>query len=125
MCAPVRASSISRSTPTSIPHFVRTARRSYRLRWHGYKYRLHPWRPGSFHGFRGFDRIERLRSFRGLFYPCGPRRVSFGDCVGVLGLIHPDEDVMLDDVRFIRQLESEDLFNIGPPGQDDDGEIGR
>ena len=48
-------------------HFLRVARRSYALRWHGAKVRLHPWHAGFYKCCRGLDRIESLPSFRGFF----------------------------------------------------------
>jgi hypothetical protein len=96
-------------------HFFRTARRSYTLRYQGYKYRLHPWRKGFFEGFRGLDRIERLPSFRGFYYMTGPRPLAPLDCVGVVALIHPDEDVLQSDRRSIHELETQDLFEVTAP----------
>ena len=94
--------------------FLRRARHRYRLTWHGYKVRLHPWRAGDLKSFTGMERVEALPSFRGLFYMSEPKRLAPKDCVGVVALIHPDEDVMLRDFETIRQLEREDLFEIDP-----------
>jgi hypothetical protein len=62
-------------------------------------------------GFRGLDRIERLRSFHGTFVMAEPGRRIPG-CVGVAILLHPDEEVLRRDCETIRQLEKEDLYLI-------------
>ena len=92
--------------------FFRQARRSYVLGWHGFNFRLHPYRAGWLHGFRGLDRIENLASFQRFFYMAKPKRLEPLDCVGVVALIHPDEEVVLNDCRRIRALEKQDLFDI-------------
>jgi len=99
-------------------HFLRTARRDYRLRWHGYNYRLHPWRAGSFRGFHGLDRIERLPSFQSFFYMSPPKTIVFKDCLGVVALIHPDDEVIRRDCQSILELERQDLFDLGAPADD-------
>jgi biotin carboxylase len=91
--------------------FLRGAKRSYTLRWHGMMCRLMPWREGVLQGFRGLERIERLRSFHGTFVMAGPGRMVPG-CVGVAILLHPDEEVLYRDCEAIRQLENEDLYVI-------------
>ena len=95
-------------------HFLRVARRSYALRWHGAKVRLHPWRGGFYKCCRGLDRIESLPSFRGFFYMSEPKELTPLDCVGVVALIHADEEAVRRDFQFIRELEKQDLFDIDP-----------
>ena len=92
--------------------FLRGAKESYRLRWEGMMCRLAPWREGVLRGFRGLERIERLRSFHGSFAMAEPGRRVPG-CVGVAMLLHPDEDVLQRDHETIRELENEDLYLIG------------
>jgi biotin carboxylase/glycosyltransferase involved in cell wall biosynthesis len=92
--------------------FFRQASRSYVLGCHGFNFRLHPYREGWLNGFRGLDRIERLESFRSFFYMAKPGRVKPLDCVGVVALIHPDQEVVHEDCRSIRALEKQDLFEI-------------
>jgi len=91
--------------------FLRGARESYRLRWEGMMCRLTPWCEGALRGFRGLERIERLRSYHGSFGMAEPGRRVPG-CVGVAMLLHPDEDVLRADYQTIRQLEKEDLYLI-------------
>ena len=93
-------------------HFLCGAKESYRLRWEGMMCRLMPWREGVFRGFRGLERIERLRSFHGSFGMAEPGRRVPG-CVGVAMLLHPDEAVLRREYEAIRQLEKEDLYLIG------------
>jgi glycosyltransferase involved in cell wall biosynthesis len=92
--------------------FLCGAKESYRLRWEGMMCRLMPWREGVLRGFRGLERIERLRSYHGSFAMAEPGRRVPG-CVGVAMLLHPDEDVLRLDYEAIRQLEKEDLYLIG------------
>lgn len=92
--------------------FLREATLTYVLGWHGFNFRLHPYRRGWLSGFRGLDRIEALPSFRSFFYMAGPKQLQPLDCVGVAALIHPDEEVVLEDCRRIREMEKDDLFEI-------------
>lgn len=92
--------------------FLRRARREYRLTWHGHKVRLHPWRAGYLKGFTGMERVRALPSFHGLFYMSEPRQLEPKDCVGVVALMHPDEEQMRADFEAIRELERRDLFDI-------------
>jgi biotin carboxylase/glycosyltransferase involved in cell wall biosynthesis len=91
--------------------FLRKARRSYRLQWHGMMCRLTPWREGVLRGFRGLDRMERLPSFHDSFGIAEPGQRVPG-CVGVAMLLHPDEEVLQQDCETVRQLEKEDLYRI-------------
>jgi glycosyltransferase involved in cell wall biosynthesis len=91
--------------------FLRDAKTSYRLRWEGMMCRLIPWREGVFCGFRGLERIERMRSFHRSFNLAEPGERVPG-CLGVAMLLHPDEDVLRADYEAIRQLEREDLYLI-------------
>ncbi|HWZ44529.1 MAG TPA: glycosyltransferase [Candidatus Saccharimonadales bacterium] len=91
--------------------FLSGARRSYTLRWHGMMCRLTPWRAGLLRGFRGLDRVERLRSFHGAFAMAKPGQRVPG-CVGVAILLHPDEDVLQQDCETVRRLEKDDLYRI-------------
>lgn len=92
--------------------FLRLASRTYALGQHGFNFRLHPYRAGWFRGCRAIERIERLESFRSFFYMGSPQKLKPIDCVGVVALIHPDEEVVLQDCRRIRALEKEDLFDV-------------
>jgi biotin carboxylase len=91
--------------------FLANARRSYSLRWHGMMFRLTPWRCGVLQGFRNFKRIERLESFHGTFVMAPPGTKVPG-CIGVVQLLHPDEEVLRSDCRAIREMENSDLFVI-------------
>ncbi len=92
--------------------FMKNASTQYRLKYHGWKFRFHPWRAGKFNGFKGLKRIENLPSFRGFYYMSGGKIIKPKDCVGVVALIHPDRDVLLNDVQTIHQWEKQDLFEI-------------
>jgi hypothetical protein len=91
--------------------FLANARRAYSLRWHGMMFRLTPWRCGVLQGFRNFKRIERLESFHGTFVMAPPGTKVPG-CIGVVQLLHPDEEVLRSDCRAIREMENSDLFVI-------------
>ena len=60
--------------------FLRDARTSYKLRWEGMMCRLIPWREGVFRGFRGLERIERMRSFHRSFGMADPRTYLKSSC---------------------------------------------
>lgn len=91
-------------------HFLRSFFQQYSLRYHGWKYRFHPWRAGRFVGFHKLERFHSLPSFRRFYYMSGGKALEFKSCVGVAALIHPDREVLLNDVKTIEMWEKNDLF---------------
>ncbi len=91
--------------------FRRRARRSYTLSLRAMMVRLTPWRRGILSGFHGLERIRKLPSFHDTFVMAEPGRRTPG-CVGVVILVHPDEDEMRRDHDTIRELEQQDLYAI-------------
>jgi biotin carboxylase len=93
------------------PRFLRQARRSYALRWRAMMVRLKVWKAGIFHALRGFDRITRLESFHDSF-AMSPPGCPVPGCVGVVILLHPDEEALARDHQTIRSLEAGDLYDL-------------
>lgn len=96
---------------TDPARFLRSARRSYALRWRAMMVRLKVWKVGVFHRLRGFERIAQLDSFHDAFAMSQPGSRVPG-CVGVVILLHPDQDAIERDHRAIRALEQADLYDI-------------
>jgi len=91
--------------------FRRSAGRFYALRQRSMMVRLTPWRRGTLRGFVGLERIRALRSFHDTFVMAEPGRRAPG-CVGVVILLHPEEEQMRRDHDTIRELEQQDLYAI-------------
>ena len=96
---------------TDPARFLRGAKQSYALRWRAMMVRLKVWKVGTFRRLRGFERIERLDSFHDAFAMSQPGSRVPG-CVGVVILLHPDQDALERDHRAIRDLEEADLYDI-------------
>jgi hypothetical protein len=73
--------------------------------------RLNVWKLGVLHAIKGFERIERLESFHDRL-SMSPLGCRVPECVGVVILLHPDQEALARDCAAIRVFEATDLYDV-------------